>query len=261
MKKLCLATTALAFICGSAMAADMPVKAVYKAPVVYAYSWTGCYVGGHGGGVWVSKDATLAAPGIPALPAIGGFPAFAGAPAGTSLGSHSASSWIGGVQVGCNYQFAGNWVIGLQADYGWADARGSHIDPLQTFLTDSSRTSSLGSVTGRVGYAWDRFLGYVKGGWAWERDTYQSYVTAAPATVFSTGGETRNGGTIGVGGEYAFTDWLTGFVEYDYYFFGTRTVTQTTLVGPVNVDIRDNKSVVKAGLNFKFGGSPVVARY
>src|SRR5882724_8903707 len=131
MKKYLLAGVGLIAISMGvpALAADMPVKAAYKAPpVIYAYSWTGCYIGGHVGGLWVSKDATLAAPGIPVV-AGGPFP-FPGAPAGTSLGGHDASSVVGGLQAGCNYRFAGGWVIGLQGDYGWTDARGSHIDPL-----------------------------------------------------------------------------------------------------------------------------------
>jgi hypothetical protein len=67
MKKYLLAGVGLIAISMGvpALAADMPVKAAYKAPpIVYAYSWTGCYIGGHVGGLWVRKDATLAAPGI-----------------------------------------------------------------------------------------------------------------------------------------------------------------------------------------------------
>jgi opacity protein-like surface antigen len=45
------------------------------------------------------------------------------------------------------------------------------------------------------------------------------YAPGARRCVFPTVSETRNGWTIGVGGEYAFLDWLTGFIEYDYYGF------------------------------------------
>jgi outer membrane immunogenic protein len=262
MKKLLLSFTAITAIgAGSALAADMPVKAIYKAPPVYAFSWTGCYIGGNAGGLWQRKDYTVAAP-LGAIPI--GVAAIPAAPIGTNLGSHDANSWVGGVQAGCNYQF-GNWVVGIQGDYDWTDATGTHSDLYFLTVTDRSRARSLGSVTGRVGYAWDRFLGYVKGGGAWERDNYDSYLTAAPATIVTTASETRGGWTVGIGGEYAFTNWLTGFVEYDYYDFGTRTnafVSPTTGVTIVNVDLRERKSVVKVGLNFKFGDwSPVVARY
>ena len=74
--------------------------------------------------------------------------------------------------------------------------------------------------------------------------------------------------TVGVGGEYAFLDWLTGFVEYDFYDFGTRTNTFATCTvaacGAVTfpVDIKEHKNVFKVGLNFKFGPTaPLVGRY
>ncbi len=261
MKKILVAGVGLLALATAmpALAADLPARPapVYKAPppaVIY-YSWTGCYIGGHGGGVWISKDARAGSDLVPV-----GFPV---APAGTDFGSHDASSWIVGVQGGCNYQFAGGFVIGIQGDYAWTDAEGTHADPFYIGETQRSKTKSLASVTGRVGYAWDRFLGYVKGGWAWERDDYDSYVTAT-SFVLATGSETRGGWTVGVGGEYAFTDWLTGFVEYNYYDFGSKWVAFTDFNGVSigSIDINETKSVVKAGLNFKFGGGgPVAARY
>jgi outer membrane immunogenic protein len=102
----------------------------------------------------------------------------------------------------------------------------------------------------------------VKGGVAWERDDHS--VFDATGFLIGSASATRTGWTIGVGGEYAFTDWLSGFVEYDYYDFGTKGV---TFGGPVvfdTVDIKETKSVAKVGLNVRFGplfGGPVTARY
>jgi outer membrane immunogenic protein len=250
MKKFIFASVALAAsIAGPAMAADLAVKApLYKAPPpVVVFSWTGCYFGGNVGGLWVKKDFSVAS--IP------------GVRSGTSLGGHDASSFTGGLQAGCNYQVS-NWVFGVQVDQNWADAKGSHIDPFFAGITDQSRTDSLGSVTGRVGYAWGRFLGYVKGGGAWEHDKYYAVFTAT-GVMAASASETRGGWTLGIGGEYAFTDNLTGFIEYDYYDFGTRAVTAVSPTGFAfgNIDIRERKSVLKAGLNWKFGWWPVVARY
>src|SRR5204862_6452498 len=68
MKKILLATVALsALVAAPAMAADLARPApVYKAapPPVYFYSWTGCYVGGFGGGMWVDKDYSLSGVGV-----------------------------------------------------------------------------------------------------------------------------------------------------------------------------------------------------
>jgi outer membrane immunogenic protein len=133
-------------------------------------------------------------------------------------------------------------------------------------VTDSTNIKSIATVTGRVGYAWDRFLGYVKGGGAWERDDYRIFgtlpgVAAGPTPVDLSASETRSGWTVGIGGEYAFTNFLSGFVEYDYYDFGTRDLTFTGNGAPGTVSIKETKSVVKAGLNFRFGPGPVVAKY
>src|ERR1019366_8770285 len=59
MKKLAIAITGVAALTGSAIAADMPVKAPL-APVVRAVSWTGCYVGAGGGyGMWNQDNQTI----------------------------------------------------------------------------------------------------------------------------------------------------------------------------------------------------------
>lgn len=255
MKKLLLGSVALlALVAGPATAADMAVKApVYRPPPVYVYNWTGCFIGGNVGGLWLKKDY--------ALTSIGTFFGTFDFTTPVDLGGHDASSWVGGVQVGCDYQVPGTgFVFGIQADYDWTDANASHVDPATLLTTLDSRTKSLASVTGRIGYAWDRFLAYVKGGGAWERDDYGWFVTALPALGISAS-ETRSGWTVGIGAEYAFTDWISGFVEYDYYDFGTRSVAFPADLVTFNVDIRERKNVAKIGLNLRFGSGPVVARY
>src|SRR5215217_5740709 len=211
MRRIALALLSTTLLGGMAAAADLGVRGpAYKAapPPAPYFSWTGCYIGGHVGGLWATKDwtATVNDP-------IAGF-------RGRAFGSHDADSGLGGVQAGCDYQFAGGFVVGVQGDYAWTDASGSSADLLNLGLTDRSRVRSLSSVTGRVGYAWDRFLGYVKGGGAWERDNYE--MLTAAGLVVASASETRGGWTLGVGGEYAFTPWLSGFAEYNYYDFGTR---------------------------------------
>src|SRR4051795_10497251 len=99
MKKILIGAAAsaavLATIAGPALAADMPARTYSKAPVYTApalvYNWTGFYIGGHVGG------------------------AFAG---DNSLQGGSAR-FLGGVQAGFDYQFAPNWVMGIEAQYSW----------------------------------------------------------------------------------------------------------------------------------------------
>jgi outer membrane immunogenic protein len=242
MRKFFLGTATLIALVSPAISADMRAP-VYKAPppIVPVWSWTGCYVGGHAGDLWAkAKEWTVRTPG--------------GAFYGQSLGGHDADSWLGGVQAGCDYQLAGGFVIGFQGDYAWTDAKGSHDSAREFGVAYHSRVKSLASVTGRIGYAWGRFLGYVRGGGAWERDGYWA-TTIVLGTAY-TARETRSGWTVGVGGEYAFTNVLSGFVEYSYDDFGTRDVAFTPQIvglGPAFVDIKETKSVVRAGLNFRFG--------
>jgi outer membrane immunogenic protein len=253
MKKILLATVSFAALAAApALAADLRVPAYRQPPPAYLFfNWTSCYVGGNIGGLWVQKDFTVLFPDEPFF--------------GQSF-SANASSVAGGLQAGCNYQFAGGWVVGIQGDYDWTDA---HLDRNNAFFAnfaDSFSVKSVASLTGRIGYAWDRFLGYIKGGVAWERDdiTFAFFPTGTIATV----SDTRSGGTIGIGGEYAFTNWITGFVEYDYYHFGTNS--ENFVCGPVAcfgrtfgfpVDVKETKSVFKVGVNFLLGVRPVFGGY
>jgi outer membrane immunogenic protein len=151
MRKLLLGTVALVALVDPAAAADMRPP-VYKAPppVVPVWSWSGCFLGGHAGGLWTKQDWTNRTPG-------GDF-------FGESLGGHHVDSWLGRVQAGCDYQFAGGFVIGIQGDYGWTDAEGSHDSARESGVAYHSKTKSLASVTGRVGSAWDRSRASVRRG-------------------------------------------------------------------------------------------------
>jgi outer membrane immunogenic protein len=245
MKKLLLAGAAVsALLGGSASAADLARPApVYipPPPMVALFTWTGCYVGGNVGGVWATRDWT---DGTFIL-------------AGTNFGSTTASGAIGGLQAGCNYQ-VGAWVFGLQGDYDWTNANQTNTPVvLAPFgAATYSKLKSLASVTGRVGYAFDRFLGYVKGGGAWEQSDYSVLIAGLTA---ATASETKGGWTVGVGGEYAFLNWLTGFIEYDFYRFGdnanTFACTVPACVGipaAAVASVKTDVSVLKVGLNLKF---------
>jgi outer membrane immunogenic protein len=201
----------------SVMAADLPVKA--KAPLA-PYNWTGCYGGAAFGSVFGKNDWG-------------------------ALGSHDETGLLVGGQLGCNYQIS-TWVFGVQGDGAWSDASGSHADNVSG-LTDQSKIHSLWSVTGRVGYAWDRLLTYAKAGGAWTHDRYE--MLFPDNTTFATASETRSGWTVGGGFEYAIISNLSMFFEYNYYDFGTRTIAFTP---PQLVDIRERESVVKVGANWKF---------
>src|SRR5258708_14014667 len=120
MKKLVLALTAAAAFTGSAVAADLPARTYSKAPapVAYAPSWTGCYVGGGGGyGLWNPEN-----------------PAFQVGPATTQIAqttTEGGRGWFGTVQAGCDYQFPAmgtSFVVGAFGDYDFSSLK-ANVSP------------------------------------------------------------------------------------------------------------------------------------
>jgi len=202
-------------------------------------TWTGCYAGGHVGGIWVDEDWVNRTPG--------------GAHPDTSLGGHGSSSALGGVQAGCDYQFTGGFLVGVQVDYSWTNSDGSHPSTKEAGVFYHSKANSVATVTGRLGYGWDRFLAYVKGGAAWEDDDYRA-TTLIHGTAY-TSHDTRAGWTVGVGGEYALTNYLSASIEYNHYDFGTSRIGFTPQVAglpPAFVDIEETKDNLRVGLNIRF---------
>src|SRR5262245_4505512 len=171
MKRFLLGTAALAALCLSipAFAADLPAR-VTKAPpalVSPAYNWSGFYLGVHAGYTFAEDEditTTGQAQANVTNVAIGARPARVG------LGR---DGFIGGGQMGYNWQVSPNWVFGLEADISYVDVRldgtvvgiSSAGAPLNnTFRT---RMEYFGTVRGRIGYAWDRTLLYATGGLAY----------------------------------------------------------------------------------------------
>jgi outer membrane immunogenic protein len=274
MKKLLLVSSALVFA-GPVFAADMPVRMPTKAPPPIAavpYAWTGCYVGGHVGAGWDRSsfsDPGNLTPGLP--PFVPASVTQTIAPLGSSIGVNSPAGVLGGVQAGCDYQFANHWVVGIGGDFAWSDIHGAAIDPFFTGKNGapiplSTRTDRIASVTGRLGYAWDNFLLYGKGGGAWAHDNYsiQNSNCLLLVTCSLAGSTDRTGWTAGVGLEWAFAKNWSAMVEYDHFGFGNKAVAFTgpNLGQNFIFNVRQDVDVVKVGVNYRFGlGGPVVARY
>ncbi len=166
MKKLPLGSVALAalVICGPAWAADMPRKAPAKAPAAEpaapAVSWTGCYIGGNLGGGWALKDWANPSDDFDK-----------GGPG--ARGTAALGSFVGGGQIGCDYQFSGSWVIGIQGMFDGSDVKGNILDSAAPDFDLTTRVDWFATITGRLGYALvPTGLLYVKGGVAWVRDRH-----------------------------------------------------------------------------------------
>jgi outer membrane immunogenic protein len=236
MKKLLLSAVALTAFAAPAFAADMPARTYAKAPAysppAVIYNWTGFYIGGHLGGAFAGDNS------------------FVG----------SDARFMGGVQGGFDYQFAPNFVMGVEAQYSWLNSNTTGFAfPGGGLVT--SRNNQIGSVTGRAGYTWGPGLIYAKGGYAWRDNPNIGVSVAGTPVAFTTNGNHKDGWTVGAGLEYMFAPNWSAKAEYQYYNFGNTNFT----TGPapiVGTRFRDDEQTVKVGVNYRFGwGGPVAAKY
>lgn len=249
-------TIALAFassvaIGAAAHAADIP-RPVYKAPVAAPlYNWSGFYLGGQVGGAFSdstwSTDATINGLFV--------------------TENHSESSWIAGGQLGFRWQ-TGAWVLGVEGMWSGVDLDTFEISPGLTALGRPNRfrgtdISSLYSVTGQLGYAWDRFLLYAKGGWA-GADIDRSTLNANNG-VASAISQNASGWTIGGGAEWAFGNGWSFAVEYAFYDLDADSTPAVQSNGNqfTYSDVNSEIHTIVARLNYTFNWSkaPVVAKY
>jgi len=125
----------------------------------------------------------------------------------------------------------------------------------------TTNSDQLGSVTGRLGYAFGPTLLYAKGGYAWkDSDNINASVGGVPVG-FTTDSNHRDGYTVGAGLEYMFAPNWSAKIEYQYYNFGSTTF----VTGPADIvgtRFKDDENTVKAGINYRFNwANPAVARY
>jgi outer membrane immunogenic protein len=222
LRRFVLALGVLSVTCVGAAAADLPMKAPpMVAPMMPPpFSWTGCYIGGNVGGAWSRRSADEAT--IP----IG----FNAGPGSVDL---DGSGFIGGGHIGCNYQFSGNWVVGIEGDWSGTNIDNSASAP-NTFLNGTPVGSGsidfsesikwIATIRGRFGVAVQpNLLLYVTGGGAWERSDLtglHTYASPCPNCSLTSVTSSETGWTIGGGIEWApwSNNWLVR-AEYLYYHF------------------------------------------
>jgi hemoglobin/transferrin/lactoferrin receptor protein len=194
--------------------------------------WTGLYVGGHvGQGFAALKGTTTAMNGTPSL--------YSAAEA-TDM---KLNNFLFGGQVGFNYQFDNRFVAGFEADFsktriqGFQEVLANETSYIAARNQLASKTifafNGMGTIRGRVGYAFDRFFVYGTAGLAFmkETDTRAQYKATNVSTTFLSGTATersfeerttvdRRGWTIGAGAEYAVTSQWSIKGEYLYSHFG-----------------------------------------
>jgi len=184
-------------------------------PVPLFYNWTGFYAGGHLGVGWDDGN----------------------------------SGFLGGGQVGFNYQINPQWVLGVEADIAGTtikDSVNAAVVGPGAVLT-ANATASLDWVStfaARFGYAFDRWLVYGKVGGAW---AHASGTASAGINGMQFGSisvdETVSGWMLGVGTEYAWGNNWSAKLEYNMLDFGNDNPFADTTF-----------HVFKAGINYRFGG-------
>jgi outer membrane immunogenic protein len=229
----------------AANAADMAARPTYKAPPPPpVFSWTGCYVGGNLGGGWTHKHFEFAADGGELF----------------DEGTLDQGGFVGGGQLGCDYQFGSNFVVGVQGMFDGTSIKGtetffSGIDQLNEQYAVSLHWFT--TLTGRVGFlATPSLLLYGKGGAAWVNEKID-YVPGVEV-VASTGNTTRSGWDAGAGIEWMFAPQWSAFVEYNHMGFGTRDMNLNFVVGgsfDFTEHVKQSVDMVVVGVNWRFNST------
>jgi outer membrane immunogenic protein len=236
------------FVAGAILAATPAAAAGLMSSASEPVTWGGFYAGGQIGGAWSDTDwrynnanwFNTLGPEI----VITGF-------------DMDGSGFLGGGQAGFNYQ-SGVWVFGVEGSIAGTDLNDGIPSP---FFPASDRydmdISWLATVTGRVGYAHDRWLVYGKGGWAGADVELTLFDRGTPVRANSD--SWANGWTVGGGAEYAFGK-LSLALEYAYAELDTGgfTVACSTCPGGTGggVHVVDSDSEIQsvtARVNYRFG--------
>jgi outer membrane immunogenic protein len=234
---LCVGVTCPALAAELPGPAPLPAPAYVREPPPF-YSWTGYYIGANSGWDWSS--ITL------------------GDTAGSISTNTTSNSFLGGGQIGFNYQLGQSVLIGAEADFDW-------IPNTQSTITAKNRTSTaavtinnrwLTSFTGRLGYAWDRVLIYGKGGGVWIGPNTPA-LTVGTTPVALSGPSNNWGWTAGFGVEWAFWGSWSVRAEYDFVSLVSQTYTAGTLgrsvfSGDVITASNGEIQLLAVGVNYKF---------
>jgi outer membrane immunogenic protein len=250
MKRLLLGTLALVTPATAATAADLYTKARPAPPPVappLLFSWTGFYVGGNIGGGWENFNITDTRTGL-------------------SFGSNTRSAFIGGGQVGFNYQVNPFLVLGVE---GFFDGIASNkntgtgvVIPGIGLVTASEQPDWVSTAAGRIGFTgpgFDHWLLYAKGGGGWVQ------TNATVNAPFATFSESRSAGGWMAGGgiEWSFAPSWTARIDYQFIGLENTTIAPRFLVDTLTTRNADVQTLT-VGVNYLFNWgtvAPVASRF
>lgn len=248
---LCASVLASSLL-GMSMAADAAdIRApVYKAPPVVApppFSWTGFYIGANVGAGWNQGTVTDSL-------------------FGASFTNDSNAVFVGGGQIGINYQI-NNFVFGVEGDFDWPannnNSGGGTVIRGDTFQV-TSNNRWITTLAGRAGIAADRWLFYFKGGGGWVGNSGFTVTNVTTGTsVTSSGGNSNSGWLLGGGVEWAFADNWSVRAEYDFLGLSNRSLAVPATVPVIGGDVltlhdRDVQ-MLTVGINYRFNWNNALA--
>lgn len=271
LKRILLGSVALGALASTALAADLPSR---RAPVPYVavpvFTWTGFYIGGNLGYAF-SSDSNVFTTGQAAANV-----ANVAGGARPGVVRLDQDGFSGGGQIGYNYQF-GNIVLGVEADAAYTDLSRTTtvitapLAPAVGTLANTFRQdlAFLGTVRGRLGYAFDRLMVYATGGFAYGDVDYRANFFGPAGNVQFVGRRNgmETGYAAGGGVEYALptnfnlfgSSAVTLKAEALYYDLGRRTINVALVPGSGGAGTGYNSRfdtsgvIARAGVNFKFG--------
>ena len=247
------------------------------APYVAAvpiFTWTGPYIGINGGYVFNGDTKFDLSNGVGVTSSNTGI--------GTTRPStfkNKDDGFTAGGQIGYNYQVSafsgGGVVVGVEADGAYTDLAktGNYTATsggAQAVNNFRSGLNYLGTVRGRIGFAFNQFLVYGTGGFAYG-DAYQktSLYTAGNSNLlrfYGSHGGTQTGYAYGGGIEYALptNSFLNFFrastvtikAEYLHYDLGSVDFAANQVSGGAasayNIHTKVDGNLARVGLNYKF---------
>jgi outer membrane immunogenic protein len=167
--------------------------------------------------------------------------------------SPHVSGFLAGGDIGYNYQ-AGKWVVGLEGAAAWTSARGERPCPTGFFYTCEAGFTALSTATGRIGYALDRLLPYLKAGAVIA--PAQAHVlcntNALPLPGCPGHGDSKilAGWTAGLGFEFGLTGNISAKAEVMYFNLGD----DSHFLAGVPSDLQRYGVMSTLGLRYRFGG-------
>jgi outer membrane immunogenic protein len=217
-----VALTALA--AGPAIGADLP------------FTWTGFYIGGNVGGGWAQGNVTDTVN-------------------GASFGSGTVGAFVGGGQVGFNYQ-VGYLVLGVEGFFdGIASGNNNNSNIVAGLTGDQFQANAnarwVATAAGRVGFTgpgFDHWLFYAKGGGGWVG--YDASVTDVTTGIGASTSNSLSGWMAGGGIEWAFANNWTARVDYQY--IGLNNFTVGSFPADRFMVNNPNVQTVTVGINYLF---------